>query len=280
GIMGVGSGIVYDSNPAEEYEECHWKARFLQNLPVDFTLFETMLYDQGQCALLETHIARLQRSAQDLGFHFDETKTRQDLQACFDRLHKQNALEGKATTSQPCRIKVILHDDATLNIQAAALDALAPDRQTVVLATQSFPNHDVLRRYKTSHRQAYDAQMQHALAQGAFDSLCFNENGYLLEGARSSIFVFHQNQWLTPGLDLDILHSVMRETILQNPEHWLRPFTPANTIPVHEPLDVKERLISMEQLANAQKILAVNALRGIIPVSLLKLNDFKDNLRK
>jgi para-aminobenzoate synthetase component 1 len=25
----VGGGIVYDSDPAQEWEECHWKARIL-----------------------------------------------------------------------------------------------------------------------------------------------------------------------------------------------------------------------------------------------------------
>ncbi|MNV61774.1 Aminodeoxychorismate synthase component 1 [compost metagenome] len=30
GVYSVGGGIVYDSDPAEEWQECHWKARILR----------------------------------------------------------------------------------------------------------------------------------------------------------------------------------------------------------------------------------------------------------
>ncbi|KAG1253496.1 hypothetical protein G6F68_011309 [Rhizopus microsporus] len=30
GVYSVGGGIVHDSNPAEEWQECHWKARILR----------------------------------------------------------------------------------------------------------------------------------------------------------------------------------------------------------------------------------------------------------
>jgi hypothetical protein len=42
GEMGVGAGIVFDSDPQEEYAECQLKARFLTGLPNDFEIFETM----------------------------------------------------------------------------------------------------------------------------------------------------------------------------------------------------------------------------------------------
>ena len=30
GVYGVGGGIVHDSDPASEWQECHWKARILK----------------------------------------------------------------------------------------------------------------------------------------------------------------------------------------------------------------------------------------------------------
>ncbi|WP_188587694.1 chorismate-binding protein, partial [Achromobacter denitrificans] len=30
GVYSVGGGIVHDSDPAEEWQECHWKARILR----------------------------------------------------------------------------------------------------------------------------------------------------------------------------------------------------------------------------------------------------------
>ncbi len=271
GRMGVGSGIVYDSQAAEEYEECHWKARFLRNLPWDFSLFETMRVEMvvgiAQCSLLESHIARLKRSALDLGGRFDEDKVRTTVLEHLKQLERE--VLGKE--QQVYRLKVTLHGDGSLELQSAPLDAIPHSssantkaQQTLIIAESKLANYDILRRHKTTHRQTFDTEMHRAIAQGAFDSLCFNQDGYLLEGARSSIFAHIDGQWLTPSLDLDILHSVMRAQIVQNPDRWLRPYTPMTT----RPITVHEGLITLEQLQGAEQILAVNALRGIVPVKL------------
>jgi para-aminobenzoate synthetase/4-amino-4-deoxychorismate lyase len=42
GEMGVGAGIVFDSDAQEEYAECKLKARFLTGLQNEFDIFETM----------------------------------------------------------------------------------------------------------------------------------------------------------------------------------------------------------------------------------------------
>ncbi|MDT9165706.1 hypothetical protein RSW31_24830, partial [Escherichia coli] len=66
GVYGVGSGIVIDSDPAAEYRECGWKARFLNELRPDFGIFETLRTENRQCALLDRHLCRLKTSAQVL----------------------------------------------------------------------------------------------------------------------------------------------------------------------------------------------------------------------
>ncbi len=71
GTMGVGSGIVIDSDAAEEFRECLLKAEFLTRsparLPEQFSLVETMRWD-GAYPLLELHLDRLVDSAEYLGF--------------------------------------------------------------------------------------------------------------------------------------------------------------------------------------------------------------------
>ena len=281
GVMGVGSGIVYDSDPALEYEECHWKARFMRKLPLDFSLFETMRVDieesLGQCRLLELHIQRLQRSANDLDFNFSLEHTRATIQAYIAQLAKDTRAELTSPT-QTYRLKVSLQGDGTLSIQAAVLEPLkasaAHGEQTVLLADSALPSQDFLRRYKTTHRQFYDTQMHKAIAHGAFDTLCFNQDDILLEGARSSVFMYSQGQWLTPSLDLDILQSVMRADVLRNPEQWLTTYTPgydAESVATAEntlagKVVVHECHIQREQVLKAEQIIVVNALRGVVPV--------------
>ena len=60
--MGVGSGIVIDSNPGDEFRECQLKAEFLTRQREPFSLIETLLW-QGAYPLIELHLDRLADSA-------------------------------------------------------------------------------------------------------------------------------------------------------------------------------------------------------------------------
>ena len=96
GVMGAGSGIVIDSDPAEEYRECLLKAEFLTgpahrtsspiggNIPIisqpdEFFLIETMLWDGGY-PLLELHLDRLEDSAEYFDFACDRAAVRAALE--------------------------------------------------------------------------------------------------------------------------------------------------------------------------------------------------------
>lgn len=330
GKMGVGSGIIYDSIAEQEYEECFWKARFLRNLPLDFSLFETMRLEivagVAECRLLEQHLKRLHHSANDLGFKFNEDEIRQSILSYIDQLVREHARQDQGAehtrqinlalqinetsshhhnstiaASDPAsptyRLKAMLQGDGSLRLQSARLEPLTPSERTLIIAESRLANQDLLRRYKTTHRHTYDHEMQRAITQGAFDSLCFNQDGHLLEGARSSIFAYIDGQWHTPSLTLDILQSVMRAEIMQKPEQWLRAYTPvsstitdsttgaastaspvppASTISAAPPssrpttsLSVLESQLTLEQIRQADCILAVNALRGVVPVNIV-----------
>ena len=73
GEMGIGSGVVYDSEGAKEYAECLLKMKFLTDPPKRFELIETLLHDgKSGYWLLERHIERLKATAQYFNFAFDE----------------------------------------------------------------------------------------------------------------------------------------------------------------------------------------------------------------
>ena len=56
GVIGLGSGIVWDSEPNNEYEEVLLKSKFLTD-PLDyFEIFETMKFENGKIILLMTNI--------------------------------------------------------------------------------------------------------------------------------------------------------------------------------------------------------------------------------
>ena len=243
GVYGVGSGIVIDSDPAAEYRECGWKARFLNELRPAFGIFETMRVENRQCRLLDLHLGRLKTSAQALNLPLPddcETRIRQYIADLPDGLF---------------RLKAELVSDGLILSHAATAELPAPQR--VIFAPQSLPRRDYLRRFKTTRRALFDQAWQTAETQGAFDSLFFNSDGLLLEGGRSNVFIKYKGQWLTPSLDLDILNGVMRQAVLQQPQTYLG----ANA--------VIETHITRDMLERAEKIRLSNALRGVFEADLV-----------
>ena len=242
GVYGVGSGIVIDSDPAAEYRECGWKARFLNELRPAFGIFETMRVENRQCRLLDLHLGRLKTSAQALNLPLPddcETRIRQYIAKLPDGLF---------------RLKAELVSDDLILSHAATAELPAPQR--IIPAPPPLPRCDYLRRFKTTRRALFDQAWQTAETQGAFDSLFFNSDGLLLEGGRSNVFIKYQGQWLTPSLDLDILNGVMRQAVLQQPQTYLG--TDA----------VLETHITRDMLEHAEEIRLSNALRGVFEAEL------------
>ncbi|MDO1509455.1 MULTISPECIES: bifunctional chorismate-binding protein/class IV aminotransferase [unclassified Neisseria] len=246
GVYGVGSGIVADSVPADEYTECRWKARFLTDLAPEFGIFETMRVHQKQCPLLPLHLGRLKQSAAALNLPFAD-HIEQQIHGYLAQLPDHGLY----------RIKAVLNPSDGLSLSHAPLNELPPE-QTVCLSATPLPPQDYLRRFKTTCRSIYDHGWQQAERQGAFDSLFFNSDGLLLEGGRSNIFIRLGNEWHTPALDLDILNGVMRQAVLADPQTHL------GTDTVHQ------SRITREMFAQADEIRLSNALRGVFPVKIEK----------
>ena len=236
GELGVGAGIVFDSDPQGEYAECKLKARFLTGLSNDFELFETIKasWEDGP-RHLDLHLARIAASAAYFGLPFDATAAHaRVLDACL-------ALPPEGGVH---RLRLALDADGTLSTTAAPLAPLA-EPVRVVLAETPTQSSDVFLRHKTAVRSRYDAAWRAAEAQGAFDALFFNERGELTEGGRSNVFVRLEGRWYTPPLSCGLLPGVMRAVMLAAPA-W----------------DAAERVITRAMLERAEGIVVCNALRG------------------
>lgn len=242
GVYGVGSGIVIDSDPAAEYRECGWKARFLNELRPDFGIFETLRVENGRCALLDRHLCRLKTSAQALNLPLPD--------GCENQIKQYIAHLPDGVF----RVKALLASDG-ISLSHAVLNRLT-DKQRVIISPTILPAQNYLCRFKTTCRALFDQAWQTAETQGAFDSLFFNSDGILLEGGRSNVFVKHRGQWLTPSLDLDILNGIMRQAVLDEPQKYLH----TN--------QVIETHITQKTLQEAEEIRLSNALRGVFAAAL------------
>ncbi|MEF7612966.1 aminodeoxychorismate synthase component I [Aquincola sp. MAHUQ-54] len=241
--LGIGAGIVLDSVPEDEYEECRLKARFLTGLNPGFELFETMRWQPGAGLVhVDRHLGRLGRSAHALGFAWDEAAARA-------ALHDWAAREAPAVTS---RVRLALAHDGQLSLTHAALPPLAATPVGLLIAPQRLPVRQALAMHKTTQRAVYDAGVQAAERAGGFDSLFFAEDGRLLEGGRSSVFVQLDGRWYTPPVADGVLPGTLRGLVLEDPA-WA----------------AAERTLTLADVERAQGLMVCNALRGTLPARLL-----------
>ena len=201
GTLGIGSGIVADSAPEAEWQECQLKAGFLRECDPGLKLIETLRRDNGGYPMWAGHFARLQRSAAWLGFPLDE-------QALFRQL-------GAQPTSGTWRVRLTLDKSGQIEVQSFALDAAPPVLQQAVLSDVRIASGDPLRRHKTTERRLYDDALRDLPGDGSvFDALFLNERGEVAEGARSNVFVERDGIFLTPPLSSGCLPGVLRAELL------------------------------------------------------------------
>ncbi|NHZ96308.1 aminodeoxychorismate synthase component I [Massilia sp. CCM 8734] len=235
GEMGVGAGIVYDSDCADEYAECQLKARFLTGLENRFQVFETLHATRADgCRHRARHLARMAQSARYFGFPFDDAAAHAALDAACAAL----------APGAPSRMRLAISPSGTFSVQSGALAALTQPVR-VLLAPDAMRADELFLRHKTSIRTRYDAAWRAAEAQGAFDMLFFNERGELTEGGRSNVFVRVDGRWRTPALACGLLPGIMRALVLADAQ-W----------------DAEETIVTRAMFERATGLMVCNALRG------------------
>ncbi|NJD25208.1 MAG: hypothetical protein FIB06_07355 [Betaproteobacteria bacterium] len=201
GSLGVGSGIVADSQPAAEWRECLLKAEFLAGVDPGLRLIETLRRESGAYPRMAGHLERLRRSAAWLGFAFDEAKVCRALALQPD--------EGV------WRVRLTLAHDGEVAVEAALLPAEPESPRFARMASETIDADDPLRGHKTTMRPIYDRALARlADDPGTFDVVFLNRRGEVAEGARSTVFVERDGFFLTPPLASGALPGVLRAELL------------------------------------------------------------------
>jgi para-aminobenzoate synthetase/4-amino-4-deoxychorismate lyase len=244
--MGIGSGIVHQSDAHEEFRECLLKANFLKHINAHFYLIETLRLETTTEIYhhIDQHIARLLASATIFGFTLD-------LQTIKNKLNRYKI--ELCQQKNPCRyfkIRLTAYQNGNINIQH---DALLEDKQNqlrrIMLSPFKIKSYSIFQHHKTSHREQYNKAYQLAEQQGYYDVVFFNENNELAEASRHNIFIQKKGHYLTPPLSAGILNGIERAQFIQ--QHH-----------------VEEKKLSRTDLINADKILLSNSVRGIVTVEL------------
>ena len=237
--LGVGSGIVIDSDPSREYAECLLKARFLTGFDPGFELIETLRLEHGEFPFLNLHLERLQASAKALGFA-------SPLAEIAEVLAKLAADEPEGVY----RVRLTLAHDGQWKMTSALLGDEPDAVRYAVFADEALDPDDYLLRHKSTARSRYDRALA-ALAEQpeVFDAIFFNSRGEVCEGARSNVFIERDGKLLTPPLACGLLSGVMRRHLLETGR-------------------AVECVLTREELLGASAVYLSNALRGLMRVEL------------
>jgi len=248
--LGIGAGITIDSDPQQEWQECQTKSAFVTEMPTELGLFETIRVEEKKPLRLAAHLQRLQHSASALGIPFVAARVIEAAErACL-----------AIPSLLPHRLRIDLLFDGSVTAATHALEPIA-NEVTIFWASQVLPDahqaimqsSNVLLAHKVNLRTMYDLAWKNAVALGGFDAVFLNEQGFVTEGGRSSIFMQPKgsNQWLTPPLSAGVLPGVMRQSLLDDSQ-W----------------NARQAMFTAADLADADRILVCNALRGPVPAVL------------
>jgi para-aminobenzoate synthetase / 4-amino-4-deoxychorismate lyase len=236
GEMGIGSGIVWDSQGEKEYAECLLKMKFLTDPVKRFDLIETMLYEPGgELVLLERHMDRLRTSAHYFAFAFDEAAARRAL---------AEAVKGKA---ERLRVRLLLLEGGAVSVTTTPLPhAKADALMRFVLSPTKLNSADIFLFHKTTRRELYDREWQHySESAGADEVIYLNERGELAEGSRTTIFLEKDGQLLTPALSSGLLAGTLRAGLLASGR-------------------AREAVLKLNDLETADTIYLGNSVRGLV----------------
>jgi para-aminobenzoate synthetase/4-amino-4-deoxychorismate lyase len=239
---GVGGGIVWDSDAADEYRECEIKTRVLtaaSRPPIEFDLLEALLWtpDDGYF-LLDRHTARLQDSADYFGFR-------------FDRAEWLNRLEEVHRTLLPVdhKVRVALSCAGHLSISATKLSEIArPPVQRAALAQQPIDSSDVFLYHKTSQRTIYDRAR--AERPDCDEVILWNERGEITESCTANVVIDLNGELITPPVDGGLLGGTLRAELLAQGR-------------------ISERVISIGMFRSARRVWLINSVRQWMEVEIL-----------
>lgn len=225
---GAGGGIVWDSDPDEEFAELLAKTNVVRTVTEPaFHLLETFLWTSaGGWFLLRQHMDRLSASAEYFSFQFDE-------QAVLDAL---DALVEK--TDVALRVRLTLNRIGGVEITRQVLTA-SPSQVADIRLVQGWVDvTDVFMFHKTTHRFRYDA------AGTGCEVLLVNAAGNVTESTIANIVYSLRGEWHTPPVPDGLLPGTFRAWML-------------------ELGIVHERSLHEDELSEIEELLLVNALRGV-----------------
>jgi para-aminobenzoate synthetase / 4-amino-4-deoxychorismate lyase len=246
GTMGIGSGIIHDSNAAEEAAECRIKARFLTVQALEFDIIEAILWD-GDYRRLEQHLMRMAASARYFGYPWDRTRIHEELSRQSEHM----------SPGRSYKVRLLLKRGGELACESILIQRPGEEEPVVILSNKQIASQDRMYFHKTTYRPLYKRALRFAQEHGYADVLFCNEKGEVTEGAVSNIFIERTGRLLTPPVHCGLLPGIYRQYLLE--EHP----------------QAQEAVLCLNDLLTAEKVYLCNAIRGLRQVKVVTTPQFE-----
>jgi len=258
--MGIGSGIIYESDAEDEYEECLLKSDFLTSLNQDLYLIESFRFDaeKGVFNNIDAHLKRLLQSAQSFGFKLNIDHIIEELDKTKVMLTKSSLpfgtsqeVNSNVPNLENClyKIRLTTYQDGEVKINYQSIAQDSDTTKTITISDDKVNSQSIFQHHKTSHREHYNLAYDKAKKNGFYDVLFFNENKQLVEASRHNVFIKKDGEFFTPSLKTGALNGIQRQEFMNKNK-------------------VKEIEITSGELIAADQILLSNSVRGIVRVIL------------
>jgi para-aminobenzoate synthetase/4-amino-4-deoxychorismate lyase len=233
GIIGIGGGIVADSQARDEYDEALLKLKFLSDPAPPVTLIETFKWTPAEgFVLLDRHLDRLLESAA----YFALPVTRNAAAAFL--------AEKSRDWTGPMRVRLTLSDPG-LDLTAVPLPP-SPEKFRFAIAKEGLSSASIWLAHKTTNRAFYDAPRQKAHDERGLDEVVFlNERGELTEGSFTNLFLEVGGKLVTPPLSSGLLPGTLRAELIAEGK-------------------AEEQVLALADLRSAKAIWLGNSVRGLI----------------
>ncbi|MFH1519844.1 MAG: aminodeoxychorismate synthase component I [Candidatus Omnitrophota bacterium] len=235
GELGIGGGIVYDSNPKAEYEEALLKAKFFKDGLERIGLVESILWckDKGYY-LLDLHLKRLEKSAKHFSYLYQVKEIKKKLK------------EAAANENRNLKVRLVLGPEGGIDIQKEPIKKIKTPVK-IRISDKRINCKDKFLYHKTTRRAFYDQERREGLAKGCFETVFLNEKEELTEGTITNIFVLQSKRLYTPPLESGLLPGVLREHLIRKGR-------------------VKEKTLYLKDFKSADKVYVGNSVRGLVEV--------------
>lgn len=225
-IYGVGGGITWDSIWESEYQETKQKSAVLYRQEPRFELLTTGRIHKGELTFLEQHLTRLREASRYFAYPYDEQKLLKELQEELARLE----------SNLDYRCRIALHKNGTFHLVITELTDLPASYLQAQLTEQKLDLATPFTYFKTSQRDH--------LSQSNHEQIFHLPDGTLLETTIGNLVLEIEGQLYTPPAHLPLLDGIYRRHLLETQQ-------------------VEEKLLTLNDLTDADRIYACNALRGL-----------------